>query len=331
MRVGVIVRYGVSLAAAGGLLWWLFSATDFYELRDTLASGDAEWLALGLIVMLLSFALRALRWQLLIRASQAGTLSFLSAFWAMMSGYLVNFIFPRAGEVFRCTWLARRKNISFATSFGTVAAERFLDLLCLLLGLAGAVFVEYAFFYDWWTEHASFLAWEQLALGGAGVLLLAFGGYYLLRRRVGSALFRRIKVFVARFWIGLMGATQARPRWAFYGSTLSMWFFYFLGNYAFLSAYAPTAHLPPSASYVLMVVAGVGMALPLPGGVGSFHALGQATLVYYGIQESPALAVVTAIHLGYTLVVFLPGAWGVFAFFGVRHKFKRAPKQNPKP
>ena len=50
-----------------------------------------------------------------------------------MSGYLVNFVFPRAGEASRAAVLSKHSKLPFDKVFGTIIAERALDLVMLAL------------------------------------------------------------------------------------------------------------------------------------------------------------------------------------------------------
>ena len=53
-----------------------------------------------------------------------------------MIGYVLNFTIPRSGEVGRPGFLAKKENLPFDKVFGTVVAERIIDVIMLLLGAA---------------------------------------------------------------------------------------------------------------------------------------------------------------------------------------------------
>jgi len=57
-----------------------------------------------------------------------------------MIGYLVNFVFPRAGEASRAGVLSKTEKVPFQKGFGTILAERAVDLgmlgIVVLIGLA---------------------------------------------------------------------------------------------------------------------------------------------------------------------------------------------------
>ena len=56
-----------------------------------------------------------------------------NTFFAVMIGYLANQVFPRLGEVLKCTLLARYEKIPADKLVGTIILERLIDGLCLLV------------------------------------------------------------------------------------------------------------------------------------------------------------------------------------------------------
>jgi hypothetical protein len=84
-------------------------------------------------MVLLSFYLRAFRWQIILTTSRK--IPVWRAYHPMMIGFMINCILPgRLGEVARPIILQKKENIPFTTGLATVAAERLFDI-CLLLAL----------------------------------------------------------------------------------------------------------------------------------------------------------------------------------------------------
>ena len=57
-----------------------------------------------------------------------------------------------------------------------------------------------------------------------------------------------------------------------------------------LKSFPPTASIPPSAGLAIYVFGAMGMIIPTPGGVGSYHYLTMLGLSYYGINEIDAFS-----------------------------------------
>ena len=54
-------------------------------------------------------------------------------FFSVMVCYLANYVFPRLGEVLRCSFLQRYEKVPFEKSLGTVVTERAVDLICMIM------------------------------------------------------------------------------------------------------------------------------------------------------------------------------------------------------
>ena len=54
-------------------------------------------------------------------------------FLAVMIGYFVNLLAPRAGEITRCSIMKKNDDVNMSVSLGSVVAERIVDLMGLIL------------------------------------------------------------------------------------------------------------------------------------------------------------------------------------------------------
>jgi uncharacterized membrane protein YbhN (UPF0104 family) len=87
-----------------------------------------------------------------------------------------------------------------------------------------------------------------------------------------------------------------------------IWLLYFLMTYSVMLAFEQTSQLGLRAVLVLFAIGAIAMALPLPGGLGSYHALMPLGLVFiYQIPRSDATAFVFVFHGWQTLVMILGG------------------------
>ncbi|RMF50386.1 MAG: UPF0104 family protein, partial [Bacteroidetes bacterium] len=129
----------VGLGVGGLLLWWVLRGFAWEGL--SVLWGRWPWLGLAALSMTLAHVLRAWRWQLMLRGSEAAV-DFPPTFWALMVGYLFNTALPRIGEVIRCTFLWRWRGIPVVLSLGSVLAERLIDLGILGLLALSVVAVE---------------------------------------------------------------------------------------------------------------------------------------------------------------------------------------------
>ncbi|MCF8093774.1 MAG: flippase-like domain-containing protein [Desulfobacteraceae bacterium] len=121
---------GLVLSAIG--FYFAFRNVPLNLLAESLAEVNYLWLVPGAVVGLLSFAVRALRWRLIL--SSTLKLPFSSAFHPMMVGFMVNSVLPgRIGELARPAIIKKQDNVAFTLGLTTIAAERFLDAVTLIV------------------------------------------------------------------------------------------------------------------------------------------------------------------------------------------------------
>lgn len=113
-------------------LYFAFKNVPLRELFNYLASINYLWVIPAVLVALLSFALRALRWRIILESTQK--IGVWSAYHPMMIGFMINCVLPgRLGEVARPVILQKEEKIPFSTGLATVVAERVFDICILLI------------------------------------------------------------------------------------------------------------------------------------------------------------------------------------------------------
>jgi hypothetical protein len=114
-------------------LYFAFRNVPIRDLLSYLASINYFWLLPALAMVMISFWLRAVRWQIILTSARKITVW--HAFHPMMIGFMINCVLPgRLGEIARPAILQKKEKVPFATGLATVAAERIFDI-CLLLVL----------------------------------------------------------------------------------------------------------------------------------------------------------------------------------------------------
>ena len=139
-KIKQVLQVALSLGIALWIFWFLYRDIEFDQLQAQLASSNWFWILLSLFIAWAGYWIRGWRWALLIRneADQV-PVSSNRAYHAVMVGYLVNLLIPRAGEVARCTVLTRNNGIPLGQAIGTVLVERSVDLLFM----SGTIFIAF--------------------------------------------------------------------------------------------------------------------------------------------------------------------------------------------
>tara|TARA_B100000945_G_C20062519_1_gene448692 strand:+ start:103 stop:396 length:294 start_codon:yes stop_codon:yes gene_type:complete len=86
-----------------------------------------------------------------------------------------------------------------------------------------------------------------------------------------------------------------------------------------------TSHLNIGDGLFLLVLGGIGMVIPTPGGIGSYHAIvmiglsvlgvGSIFLTEGGDPTNPALIFPTVLHVAQTLVAIIMGSFSLLILF----------------
>ena len=121
------VRITVSLVLTAALLALFLWRVDLDEVGATLAGADPGWLLAATGLALLSYWLRAVRWQLILRP--VGGIRHSSVVLATASGYAAMSLLPaRMGDLVRPLLLARRDRRPASALLASILTERILDL-----------------------------------------------------------------------------------------------------------------------------------------------------------------------------------------------------------
>lgn len=169
--------------------------------------------ASALVVFYLSFVVRSLRWQQFLRnadvCKEAGPR--MPSLWGLLEilflSWFTNCIVPaKLGDAYRGYLLKRNAKVSFATTMGTVLAERITDLIVLFFLLIVAALLAY---HGKLPEQLTPVFIFGLALVGVIVLLLVAMRYF--GQHVPRFLPHRVRPIYTRLEAGTLRSFKALP------------------------------------------------------------------------------------------------------------------------
>ena len=268
-------------------------------------------LGLGFAAMAGSYLLRVVRWQCLLQP--VGPTRFRTAARATAIGYAASFLLPaRAGDVLRPYVLARQEGLRATSAFATIVLERVLDLM-VVLGMLGA-FV-WRVTGDLGESQALMRSVQASGVTAAVGAVVLFGLVQVVARhpeRVGIFALRAQRFLPHRFTERLAEAATAfseglavarAPRllaWALAWS-VALWMLVALQIWWVTLAFG--IPMPFFGSFLQQALLVVGVAVPTPGGVGSFHeAYRIGATVFFNGPEPAAIGAAIVLHA----VAFVP-------------------------
>ena len=186
---------------------------DPQETWQTIRSANVLFLLAGFVVYYLSFPLRALRWRILLQNvgfTKANGVN-LPKFWKLVEiiyiSFFANVIVPaKLGDLYRAYLLRQNTGVSATRSFGTVLAERLLDLIVLLLLCIPAIIISLHGTIPWEVELSLEVTLAAVVVGIAGLFMLR-----LFREKIEKIVPRRFRVYYNHLQEGMLGSFQRLP------------------------------------------------------------------------------------------------------------------------
>ncbi len=290
----------------GIFLVWNFlnklTPTDQEEILNSFKSANYWWVLLSLFFGALSHLSRAIRWKYIMEPLGYQP-RFPNLILTVLIAYLVNLIFPRAGEVARASALSKYEDIPFEKGFGTIVSERIADVIMLLLiaGIGFSLQGDLIKSYIIKDGESSYTKYILLT----AVLLLGVGGLLLIKKSK-IPFFVKMRTFFVGLYEGLVSILKMKKRWEFIFHTFFIWTMYILMFYVVTFSIPETSHLSLEAVIVGFIVGGLSMAVT-NGGLGVYPVAIAGAFALYGIDEIYSSAFGWIMWSAQTLMILLFG------------------------
>ncbi len=202
------------------------------------------------------------------------------------------------------------------SAFGSVVAERVIDLLTLIVLASITFFVEFDKlnkfvmdnFGDKIPNAESIYGLAYMAFGIFVVLgLLGFVLFRIFRNKFHrNPIYLKIKSIIKDLLKGFLSIRKIQNPIGFWLSTVGIWFLYYLVPFVVFYAFPETSNLDFMAGLSILIMSGIGMSAPVQGGIGVFHMLVGGILVLYGVslEEGKVFALVLHSTHFITIMVF---------------------------
>lgn len=330
------IQITVSVIVAACFLWLAFRGINFSDLWFQMKSATFYWLPFFVVAMTFSHYLRAERWRLLLNKNQSHV--FRSTLFAgVMLGYVLNNIIPRLGEISRPVYVARKERISAGNLLGTIVAERLFDLLvmCFLILFAvimytgDPVVIEQLFGVTEWRW------FHYLMIPGVlvTIIVLIWLFHWIITKldengNIKNPFLSKWVVTIRSFSDGMISLQKVRNWPLFLFLTAGIWFGYVLMTYVpfYMLNLQELYGLNLLDAVTLTVVSAIGVSVPTPAAIGSYHLLMQQSMwMLYGVELTTALTFATILHAVNLCMVFAIGPLSLWwdKYYRLTHTIKR--------
>ena len=310
MRTALVSVLAIALFA------WFLSHADLGAVWRHVRNAHLGLVLLGFVFVWVTYWARAVRWQFLL--APVGGARFRTAFRTTVIGFAALGLLPaRAGDLLRPYLLARREGLDPSATFATVVMERVLDLVAVLALLVLYVWV----FADERTLPPRLLRPIEVSAAiaaGAAVVLVALmwvlashpdkiGALVLAAGRVlPRRIAERLASVATAFSSGFAAARDVRAlAWSVIWS-FPVWLAIALEAWAVTAAF--DIAMPVTGAFLLQALLVIGVAVPTPGAVGSYHeAYRFGVTTFFGAANDRAVAAAIIVHALSFIPVVLVG------------------------
>jgi uncharacterized protein (TIRG00374 family) len=300
-------------------LYFFLRNLDMGEVWNVLRAGNGLWLALAISTNILNYFIRSLRWRFfLLPLKKVGIWN---SYKTTVIGFALSAIFPaRIGEVVRPYLLGKKENISRSAAFATVVVERLFDTLTVLFML---VFYLLVLIKPSELSESARASLDRLKQTGiivfAVVAFILVFLYYLKRNPVAV---RKLAKWIEKFLPNRFAEKIDGVLESFIEGLsilhdriillkISYWsiFFWLVISVSFwATAKAYGVDFPFSGTFLIMILLAIGVAVPTPGGVGSFHFACKFGLThFFDVPDAKAGAIALVFHATSFIPVTIQG------------------------
>lgn len=319
VKLKVILKILVPLSIGLFFIFLTVNATSNEERKliySYIKNADYRFLFLSVFFGVLSHLSRAYRWKFLL-APLGYKPRFINTVLSVLIAYIANLGIPRSGEILRATTLSSYEKIPFEKTFGTVIAERLVDMIILF----SIILLVLSFHFE--------LIWNLLKEKQASMIRLLywfFGGLipviyvirFLFKQERHPAIIK-IKNFLKGLTEGILSLKKMPKKGVFVAHTLFIWIMYIAMFYVVKWAVPETSTLGLNALLPAFVIGGLAISTS-NGGIGIYPFSVALMLATFGVSNESGLAFGWITWTAQTLMIIVFGSLSFFALPLVNRK-----------
>jgi hypothetical protein len=270
---------------------------NFTDVQNVLQKIQLPYVMLFMLLISLIQYLRSYRWGVILQPM--GTIDQLSLFSVTSVGFMVIAALPaRLGELARPYLISKRSSIKMPSAVGTIIVERVLDSFTIFI-----IAVVILFFIDLpsWMIHSSILFFLIAVTMFAAIMILilhrntALKFINVILNKLPGKFAPKIDAMIHHFIDGLQIVTNVNILLYLFFLSAVIWLVDVLAIYVLLLSFG--FMLPVVASFVVMIVLIVGIAIPTaPGFIGNWHFACVLALSLFGLSKADALSFAVVYH-----------------------------------
>ena len=288
-----------------GIIYYQFttlSSDELEKIKISFVKADYFYIYLSLFIALFGFWSRAYRWKFALQHLGYHT-KFHNDLLTVCVSYLVNLTIPRSGEVSRAMLLKKYEDVPFDKGFGTIVAERIVDMLIFLLFVTIGFISQFETIYQYLVNNG--VKFETLIWAGI-LVFVVFVIFVLVWIYAEWKIILKLKQKLSGLIEGMQSILKMKDKWKYIFHSFFIWFSYLAMFYVTIFALPETADI----SFDVVVMGFIFGTLAVGftnGGLGAYPLAVASILSLYGISEGIGTAFGYLIWVSQTLLTIFLG------------------------
>jgi uncharacterized protein (TIRG00374 family) len=305
-----LAKYLGGILLAVVLLWWVLRGTDPGAVWQQLKDASFGLMLVCVVLNVGHNVFRVLRWRALLDPFQPGV-PFRPMFVAIIVGYMTSWVIPgRLGELVRPMLLSARERVPLGPCIGSIVADRMLDGMSVV-----ALFV----IGSWITPLEGEAAEYETVIRTGSLTMAALVAAVTVVMLIASSAGPRFENWLDRRhgairWVGRStmaissGVRALRsPRLVIELVVYSLLAWLTIAAATWAGVHAAGADVSFGAILVIQPLLVLGVAVPTPGGAGSYHGAMKVGLMLFGVTQVTAVSAAFLMHFLIVVPVILLG------------------------
>ncbi|CAM3775814.1 lysylphosphatidylglycerol synthase transmembrane domain-containing protein [Flavobacterium cucumis] len=288
-----------------GIIYYQYntlSDDELEKIKISFIKADYFYIYLSLFIALFGFWSRAYRWKFALQHLGYQT-KFRNDLMTVCVSYLVNLTIPRSGEISRAALLKKYENVPFDKGFGTIVAERIVDMIIVLLFIAIGLILQFDKIYQFLIDKG--VQFEAL-IGSAIIGLILFIILVLVWIYAEWNVILKLKQKLSGLIEGMQSILKMKDKWKYIFHSFFIWFSYLMMFYVTIFALPETATI----SFDIVVMGFIFGTLAVGftnGGLGAFPLAIAMIYALYGIPNDVGVAFGWLVWTSQTLLTIFLG------------------------
>lgn len=288
-----------------GIIYYQFStltSEEIEKIKISFEKANYYYILLSLVIACVGYWSRAYRWKYALNHLGYQT-KFHNNFFTVAVSYLVNLTVPRSGEISRAALLKKYESVPFDKAFGTIVAERIVDLAIFFM----FVIIGFLLQFD---KLNQFLIDKNISIKTLMVFMaigfFLFLIFILIWLYAEWKIIQKLKKKLSGLTEGITSIFKMKNKWKYLFHSFFIWFSYLSMFYVTIFAIPETSNI--SFDIVIMGFIFGSLAIGFSnGGLGAYPFSIALVLSLYGISTEAGTAFGWLVWTSQTLLTIILG------------------------